>query len=245
MTLWISPKTLPKILSLIVLSLTTVNIAIQFSIYVLGNDHPAGLARLFILGSHATVPKWFASANLLLSALLLATIAWVKIVEGDAYRRHWSLLAFILCALSLEESAGLHQLTSGPLRSALGLDGTGFLHFTWVLIGLIIVPIVALAFCRFLYQLPTKTRSLFLLAAMLYVGGALGMKILRGPYNAAYGVEHMTAAMLKTVEEFSQMTGVVVFIYALLSYIAAHLKEVHVYFDDRAPKSSQPFSNIT
>jgi hypothetical protein len=237
MTLWISPKTLPKFLGLTVVSLTVVNITIQYSIYGLGYDYPTGLARLFVFGIHGTIPKWFASANLLLSALLLATIAWAKNSEGDAYRHHWSCLALIFCALSLEESAGFHHLASAPLRSALRLDGTGVLHFPWVLLGMILVPIIALAFCRFFYYLPAKDRSLFLLAAILYVGGALGMKILRGPYNSAYGVDNMTGAMLKTVEESCQMIGIVVFIYALLSYIAAHLKEVHVYIEDRQPST--------
>jgi hypothetical protein len=245
MTIWISPKTLPKILSLIVLSLTIINIAIQFSIYLLDYGHPVGLGRLFMFGRHSNIPKWFASSSLLLSALLLVAIAWSKISQIDAYRRHWSALALIFFAISLEESIGYHEVITEPLRSALNLQGKGFLIFPWVLLGMIVVPIVGLIFFRFLCYLPTNTRKHFLLAATLYVGGALGMKILRGPHITAYGIENMTAAMLKTVEESSQMMGVVVFIYALLSYLAAHVKEVHMYLNDRTLQSSRPFSNIS
>jgi hypothetical protein len=242
-TLWLSRKTLPQILGLIVFSLTVTNIAIQFSIYFLDYGHPTGLARLFIFGTNSNVPKWVASSNLLLSALLLAIIAWLKIGDHDAYRRHWTVLALLFCALSLEESTSFHGLTTGPLRAALGLHATGFLHFPYVVLGVVIVPIIVLAFYRFFHHLPTEDRRLFLLAATLYVGAAVGMKILRGPYNTAYGVENMTGAMLKTVEEFGQMIGIVVLIYALLSYIAAHMKEVRLYVDDGTPKRRQPFSN--
>jgi hypothetical protein len=79
-----------------------------------------------------------------------------------------------------------------------------------------------------------KTRQLFLIAATLYVGGALGMEIVRGPYNAVYGAHNMTAAMLKTLEEVCQMFGIVVFIQGLLSYMSAYVKVVNVHLDEES-----------
>ena len=42
----------------------------------------------------------------------------------------------------------------------------------------------------------------------------------------------MTYAMIATVEEFFEMQGIVVFIYALMSYMSSDLKEVRVRIDD-------------
>jgi hypothetical protein len=228
----ISPKSLARVLTVTVLSLTFVNIAIELLIYIQGYDRHLAFARLFTFKGNASVPKWFASSELLLSALLLATIAWVKIGEGDRYGRHWSALALIFCAISLEEAVGFHEL-AGELVG-LVIHTSGLLYNTWTLLGIIFTPIVALIYSRFLFHLHPKTRGLFLLAAIFYVGGALGLEIIRGPYIEAYGVENMTYAMLKTFEEFCQMIGIVVFIDALLSYIGAHVKEIRVSIDNQA-----------
>lgn len=227
MTLWISPKRLLLALSLLVFSLALVNIAIQFSNYILGYDHLLRYARLLTFEGSAKIPKWLASSNLLICALLLATIACAKTRQGDCFSRHWIALGFIFCAISLEDAVGFHELATEPLRSA--LHATGFLYHSWTILGLIFTPIGALIYCKFFFHLPLKIRQLFLLAAMLYVGGALGMEILRGPYNAVYGDENMIAAILRTLEEFCQMFGIVIFIYALLLYISIYLKEVHIY----------------
>jgi hypothetical protein len=235
MTLRISPKRLAQFLSLIVSSLAFVNIAIQFSIYILGYDYLAGFARPFTLSGSSTVAKWFASSNLLLCALLLAIIAWGKIREIDSYRYHWSALALIFCAISLEEAIGLHELTSKPLNSIFA--ATGLLFHPWVVLGVFFTSIIALMYVRFLLHLPSKTRRLFLLAAILYVGGALGMEIIRGPFNEAYGSNNMIAQLMKTLEEFCQMLGIVAFIYALLFYISTYIKEVNLYIDDKVPKA--------
>jgi hypothetical protein len=234
MTLRIAPKRFAYVLTLGALSLACVNIAIHFCIYILGYDQLLEFARPFTFRGNSTVAKWFATANLLLCTLLLAIIARGKIQETDGYRHHWSALALIFCAISLEEAVGLHELTSKPLSSV--FPATGLLFHTWVVLGVLFTAIVALIYARFLGHLPSKTKRLFLLAATLYVGGALGMEIIRGPYNEAYGAKHMIAEILKSIEEIFQMLGVVVFIYTLLSYIGEHIKEVTLYIDNKASK---------
>jgi hypothetical protein len=234
MTLWIFPKRLLLVLTLLVSSLALVNVSIQFSSYILGYGDLLRYARLLTFEGSAKIPKWLASSNLLICALLLATIACAKTRQGDRFSRHWVGLSFIFCAISLEEAVGFHELATVPLRSA--LHATGFLYHSWTIVGLIFTPILALIYCNFFFHLPLKTRQLFLLAATLYVGGALGMEILRGPYNAVYGDQNMLAAMLKMLEELFQMFGIVAFIYALLSYLSIYIKEVHLYIKDATPE---------
>jgi hypothetical protein len=232
----ISPRSLLQILTLVILSLTVINIAVQFWRYFLA-DNPnsdLGFAQSFIFEGNATVPKWVASSNLLLCALLLGTIARAKLREHSRYGPHWMGLAFIFCAISLEEAVGFHELVGELVKIV--VHASGFLYHAWTILGVIFTLIIALAYCKFVFHLPIRTMRLFFLAATLYIGGAVVMEIIRGPYNEAYGIRNMTAAMLKTIEEFSQMIGIVVFIYALLAYTAAQMKELHIYIDDEASK---------
>ncbi|HXH09749.1 MAG TPA: hypothetical protein VNP04_08325 [Alphaproteobacteria bacterium] len=230
MTLQISPKRLAYVLAFVASWLGFVNIAIHFAVYILGYDHLLRFAGPFTFRGNTTLAKWFASSNLLFCAALLAVIAWGKIRERDAYRSHWAALALIFCAVSVVETTGLHEMTTAPLKAV--VPATGFLFHTWVVLGMLFTLVVALFYVRFLLHLPPETRRLFTLAATLYVGGALGIEILRGPYNEIYGAKHMTAEFMKTFEEFCQMSGIVVLIYALLLYIRMYIKELNLTFDD-------------
>jgi hypothetical protein len=61
------------------------------------------------------------------------------------------------------------------------------------------------------------------------VGGALGMELVGGKYVSLYGAQNLGFAMITTVEEVGEMLGIVIFIYALMSYISAYMKEITVY----------------
>jgi hypothetical protein len=54
--------------------------------------------------------------------------------------------------------------------------------------------------------------------------GALGMEMVDGYYASLYGDNNFVYVVLTTIEEFFEMVGIAVFIYALLSYISTHMK---------------------
>jgi hypothetical protein len=91
------------------------------------------------------------------------------------------------------------------------------------------VLIVGVAYRRFLIALPITTRWLFAMAAALYVGGALGIEMLRGttyPYNPS----SLTYIMGGLCEEGLEMLGLVIFVYALCSYLASEIGEMRIVF---------------
>ena len=57
------------------------------------------------------------------------------------------------------------------------------------------VLIVGLAYARFLFELPAKTRNLFLIAATLYVEGALGIEMVGGYYSSQMGGKDVVLAL--------------------------------------------------
>jgi RsiW-degrading membrane proteinase PrsW (M82 family) len=121
-----------------------------------------------------------------------------------------------------------------PLRSI--LKASGFLYYTWVIPGAIFVIICLLSFLPFIRHLPAKTRRLFLICGTLFVGGALDLEIVTGYHDYLYGKENLVDVVMTTVEEFLEMLGIVVFIYALLSYISSYMKDMDLrvrIIDDR------------
>ena len=60
------------------------------------------------------------------------------------------------------------------------------------------------------------------------------MELVGGRHADLYGNKNMMYVMITTVEEFLEMMGVVVFIYALVSYMASHLNIIRVFIGDKA-----------
>ena len=85
-----------------------------------------------------------------------------------------------------------------------------------------------LGFLKFINALPPKTKRLFLTAGTVFVCGAIGMELLAGAHDEVYTSNNFTSAILTSIEEFMEMIGVVIFIYALLSYISSELKGLNL-----------------
>jgi hypothetical protein len=69
-------------------------------------------------------------------------------------------------------------------------------------------------------HLPRKTRRSLILAAVIYVSGALSLEMLSGSLVKWHGTrKNIPVAVLSTLEELLEMIGVVVLIAALLAYI--------------------------
>jgi hypothetical protein len=173
------------------------------------------LDRLFHMGREANVPAWFSTVLFLLAALLLSIIAYAKTVQRAAFRYHWLMLSALFVYLSADEAAVLHE-QFGELIAAL-FPGTIF-SYGWFVGGGLIVLVFSLIWLRFLSYLPSKTRFLFVLAAATFVSGAIGMEALASPYEHGRPPDFLFAIMV-ALEEFMELAGLTIFIYALMNYI--------------------------
>lgn len=221
----ISPKKFTKGLAFVVLFLTLASIAGQFSKYYLGHDYLLGIVPLFDLSMESNIPSWYASSTLLLCAILLAVISLAKKKECASYVLHWSALSIVFLCLSLDEAISIHE--NWNVTMATLVDAHGFLFWSWIIPGMAFVLIIALAYLRFLAALPAKTRRLFIVAGTVYVGGAIGMETVGARHTDFYGWD-VGSDILSHVEEVLEMTGVLFFLYALLTYISSHGKGVTV-----------------
>lgn len=224
----IVPSAVTKVLSAVVVFLVVTSLAGQIATYVLGYGTVFGLVNLFSLDREGNIPTWFSSLILLWSAILLAVITVDRRAAGHADWKYWGGLSVIFTLLSFDEAASIHEITIEPMQQVLGVGGV--LHWAWVIPGMAFVILIAAVYFRFLFSQPAATRRLFIVAAVLYVGGALGMEMLGAGWFAEHGRRNMGYVLFWTVEETMEMFGVVVFIHALTAYLAQTASTVAVQF---------------
>ncbi|HEX6387608.1 MAG TPA: hypothetical protein VF177_23310 [Anaerolineae bacterium] len=188
---------------------------------VLGSETSAfavSLLDLFSVNAEETIPTWYATLLLFVAAMLLAFIAAVKSRNKDPYFRHWLGLAIIFLYLSMDEGAVIHEILSDSLQAR--FNTTGYLAFAWVIVFVPLAILITLFYLRFLFHLPSRTRNLIMVAGLLYVGGAVLVEVLSANRWYLDGGVSFPYLAIATVEELFEMLGVVVFIFALLSYAA-------------------------
>jgi len=210
----VSPRKVVRRLILAMVCLIIANVVTQIARFSLDSDAVTKFARVFDLSEEVNIPTWYQSTTLLICAMLLAIIVSVHKAEGGRYAFHWLVLALTFLYLSTDEVAALHDRLTDPLRSAFDLGG-GF-YFAWVIPAGVLVAVFAMAYLKFFLHLLPATRRVVLLAAMLYVGGALGMEVVSGFYADSFGTANLGYELLTTVEETFEMSGVIAFMYALL-----------------------------
>ena len=199
--------------------LVTLNLAVQYAKRMLGYESLLGLVRLFTLNQETNLPTWFSALLLLAAAVLLLLIASLERARAARFTRHWFGLAVIFFYLATDEAAEIHGLFN-VVGAAIG-SSSGLFYWPWVTVALGLVLVVTLAYLRFVADLPPKARWLFVGAGALYVFGAVGMEMLGSLYTETYGEEPFAYALLFTLEETLEMSGVVLLIYALLDYLQA------------------------
>lgn len=172
------------------------------------------------LSVEGNLPTWYSSALLLgCGLLLLLNAAGVRqsAAPSTGYWRRWTLLGAIFLFMSLDEAVELHENLG---RFA---DLHGVLHFSWVIPAGIIVLGLGLAYIPFLRHLPVPTARRFIVAGVLYVGGALFLELPLGWWTERAGEHSLGYALIDWVEETLEMLGSTLFLLALLR----HYREQH------------------
>lgn len=230
MSIAISTGKVVRLLVSVVLCLTLANLVSQLygqgviegREWLPGNGD--GRLEAFDVNQEGNLPTWYSSSALLLCSVLLALIAAGARQSRGHYVRHWSALSAIFLLFSLDEVATFHERIGGLLRGI--FDTGGVLYYAWVAPASAFLLVFVAAYLRFFASLPAKTRLLVLIAGVCLAGGVLVPGMIEGYYADRYGTSGLAYAMMVSGEELLEMTGVVVFIYALMSYIAVHFREV-------------------
>ena len=206
----LAPHRLRRWLLIIAGVLTALGVGVEVAYYALDARRLEPLVTFLSLSYERNLPTWYASALLLGCAGVLAAIARVASLARAPGRRHWWALAVAFAYLSLDETVGLHEHLGGLL--SLG----GVLFFTWVVPAAGLVTVGGLAFLPFLARLPRRRRAQFILAGVLYVGGALGMELPLGWWTERHGNDNLVYALIDHLEEALELVGASLFLTALV-----------------------------
>jgi len=198
--------------------------------YVYSRHYLYAVIKLFYVDLEQNFPAYFSSALLLFSALLLLVITMLERKRKASNVLKWAILSICFLFLAVDEALSFHERLINPIRNLLSSDNLGIFYYAWVIPGITFVLIFAIFFLRFFLQLNTKTKLTFLIAAAMYIGGAIGIEFINGYYAELHGEENLIYSMLSNLEECLEMAGTIVFIWGLLVYISDNFKAVQFQF---------------
>lgn len=181
-----------------------------------GYEYAKGFVPLFDLGSEGNLPTLFSTMLIAFNGALLGIIGANegKKVSSIAFR--WKVLSFIFFFMAVDEAIGIHELTSAPLREL--LEPTMLLTYTWVVIAVPVVAVIAIYCIKLLTTIPRHTAKRFIIAGAIYVGGAVGMEMIGGLFSPEHSNFSSAYAVCYMLEEIMEHVGMALFASALLDY---------------------------
>jgi len=145
-------------------ALTLASIAGQLMTYLAGHDKVFGLVSLFNTGAEKNAPTAFSTLLLLVAAFLLAYVVVIERKRDRITALYWALLSIGFLLMAVDEWFSFHEELHEPMRALLGTDTYGIFYYSWVVVGIGLVLVLALLFAGFLPRLPSKTRNTLLFA---------------------------------------------------------------------------------
>jgi hypothetical protein len=183
-------------------------------------DNPGRWYAMLSLSYERNVPTWYSACVLLLCAAVLGCIACQQRRVPGRPVFPWALLAVCFTYISLDESASFHERLNAPMSDRFGLGGVFF--YGWIIPAMGVLLVLGLVLFKFVWQLPRLTRRRFILAGVLYVGGAMGVEMPLGYYvHLTDKDDDLIYALIDGVEESMELLGSTLFLLALLKHVKA------------------------
>jgi len=217
-------------LAIVALFLILASTVGQFFKYELGYDNVKGLVPLFYLDYEWNIPTFYAVFLLLVVSSLFFVLARLEKKRISKHVSKWVLLCFIFLFMAVDEFCCFHERLNEPVSNLMDSETMGSFYFAWVIPGVVIVGAVGLYFLRFVWQLPNKTKWLIIFSAILFLGGALGIELLGGRQAEMHGMNNWLYTFYATFEETLEMSGLILLIFALISYIRQTYQQVRLSF---------------
>lgn len=205
-------------------------------LYILNNllGHPFQiLTHLLDLDEEANLPAWYSSSQILFLGLLIGLFAFAMRDRRPSPLLPAGALSLICFALSLDETAQIHEwignqsdklLADGSRKSSV-FSHTGIWMF---LLGPLFLVVVSFLWRRLSPYLRDRERvvRLYWLGFCVYVTSAIGIEIL-----ANFVIPNQADSVVQIVcEEFGEMLGITLLIWATLELLASY--DIHIQVGD-------------
>lgn len=224
--------TIVRTLIAIALLLLLANTGAQLLRFTVGEDdlYLRRLILLFDFDYEGNIPTYFSVLLLLFVTALLALIAELNRQRMQPHVSKWMTLSAGFLYIAFDEAFQMHEKLIWPVQKLIGEEDLGIFYFAWVIPAMFIVAMLGLFFLKFLLNLSNAERNRFLIAAALYVGGAIGIELIGGRHVELYGEENWRYSLITTVEESLEISGLIFFTWALLKYCEEHYSRVQFHF---------------
>lgn len=175
------------------------------------------LARIS-LATDNSIPTFIASLLLLSCAALLALTAKAEQQKRTKKVWPWWFLSAVFVFLAMDEVAMLHELSGQVLeRLVPAIRSLGpIFHYAWTAIAVPLLIGLAVLLAPWLFELPPRTRLLFLCSAALFVSGAVGVEVVNSAIDAQTTGRSLAYSLMTVFEETLEFAGVLSFQFALL-----------------------------
>jgi hypothetical protein len=204
----IEPGVLRRRLLFAVAVVSALGLAIEVAHTRSHSDTMELLVAKLSLSYEANLPTWLSSSLLLACAVAAGAIAAAR----PAWHRHWWAIGALAAWMSIDEAVELHEHLGGFF------DIGGVLYFDWVIPASGIVVALVIAFWPFVRALPAATRTRLVIAAAIYIGGALVMELPLGWWTEQRGNDGFGYALIDWIEETLEMIGVTLALVALVAH---------------------------
>lgn len=139
------------------------------------SEWDGAIGLFFNVDAESNLPAWWSSLVLGSAAILYAGAGWLARRRGAGLVLPWVVIGAILAAMSIDESAQVHE----NLGTLVGSVPVG-LHFTWLVIGAPLAVGLIVAVGLLGMRLPHRVRIAALVGFGVFFAGAVGLEFVGG-----------------------------------------------------------------
>jgi hypothetical protein len=172
---------------------------------------------MFDLDMERNVPTLFSSLLFMLNAILFYLLSVKERSKQGKKNYYWMGLSFVFAFLSFDESAKIHEQL-GDLTENF-VDATGILYYPWVISYGVLVLLLGIVYFRFFWSMERKLFYRFMIAAAIFLSGAIGFELLGAYESSLYGTTSPLYSLYYTIEESLEMFGLIYLSSVLLSLL--------------------------
>ena len=233
-----TPSLILKYLAWTAIGLSSINILIQIAIYQFELKKEWFL--LFNMDKEMNIPTLYSVI------LFLICVSLIRLIKGKSmdinrsrveHLKRWSRLEWIFIFLAFDEAFQIHEtLIISEFKALL----PPILSMVWIIPYGILSILLLIYFLPLIFSMPNKVRNLTLLGGFTYISGALGLEIIgnllvRTGDIRLHGISY---GLITTLEETMEISGLIIFIYALTLYqFKYRKKQLNVNIEISAKKS--------
>ena len=193
---------------------------------------------LLNMNSERNIPSFF---SVLVLTACSGVLAFIYKAVNPENKKQWLFLSLIFLFLAFDEAMEIHEKVNVVLKNAI-TSNSAALTFPWVLPYLVFFAIVAIYLAPFILKLPKYLFRLIVLSGFVFVTGAAGLEIVEGIVAQNFGEYSFLNLALMGIEEYMEIVGVLIFIYALLTYISYNSNSITINLKKRSVSKTTTYS---